>query len=70
MAQIRIFNFMRTVVKRTQFSDAPLVNIETGYRNPGARKCGGNRQPDIAKPNDRNFAPVCHEFPSPSPKRV
>lgn len=67
MAQIRTFNFMCAVMKRAQFGDAPSIDIETGNRNPGARKCGCNRQSDIAKPDNRNFTPVCHEFPSPSP---
>lgn len=61
MPQIGSFNFMGTVMKRAQFGNAPLVNVETNNGNPGARECSCDRQSDVAKPDDCYFTPMCHE---------
>ena len=66
MAQIRGVNFMGAVVKLAQFGNAPLVDIKPRDGNPGSRKGSRNGQPDIAKPDDRDFTPVCHELVSPN----
>ena len=66
MAQIRSLDFVRAVMKGAQFGNAPLVNVEADDENPGARKRSRHRQSDIAKPDDRDFPPVCHELLSPN----
>jgi hypothetical protein len=66
MAQIRGLDFVGAVMKRAQFGNAPLVDVEADDGNPGPRECSRHRQSDIAKPDDRDFPPVCHEILSPS----
>jgi hypothetical protein len=66
VAQIHGVNFMGAVVKLAQFGNAPLVDIKPGDGNPGSRKGSRYGQPDIAKPDDRDFTPVCHELVFPN----
>ena len=60
MPELRRFDLAGAVVPGAQLIDARAVDIETDDRHPGAGKRHGDRQADVAEPDDGDFTIVPH----------
>ena len=65
LLEIGRLDFARAVMAGTQFVDAPAIDVIGHHRHAGAAKGDGNRQADIAEPDDGDFSRMRHKDPLP-----